>query len=60
MVTIKNLLSTMIGKINENTSSVNALSEEIATKAPAYTYGTEDLESGVSTLETGKVYFVYE
>lgn len=28
--------------------------------APAYTYGTEDLTAGTSTLETGKLYFVYE
>lgn len=28
--------------------------------APAYTYGTDDLEAGVSALETGKLYFVYE
>ncbi len=28
--------------------------------APAYTYGTEDMAAGTSTLETGKLYFVYE
>lgn len=28
-------------------------------EAPAYTYGTTDLEAGVSALETGKLYFVY-
>lgn len=28
--------------------------------APKYTYGTEDLEPGVSSLETGTLYFVYE
>ena len=28
--------------------------------APAYTYGTEDLEAGVSRLETGKIHIVYE
>lgn len=28
--------------------------------APAYTYGTEDLEAGVSELTTGTLYFVYE
>ena len=28
--------------------------------APAYTYGTEDLVAGSSTLATGKLYFVYE
>ena len=29
-------------------------------KAPMYSYGTEDLTAGSSTLETGKLYFVYE
>ena len=28
--------------------------------APEYTYGTEELVEGVSELETGKLYFVYE
>lgn len=28
--------------------------------APAYTYGTEDLEAGTSELATGTLYFVYE
>lgn len=28
--------------------------------APAYTYGTTDLEAGTSALATGKLYFVYE
>ena len=28
--------------------------------APAYTYSTTDLTPGVSALETGKLYFVYE
>ena len=28
--------------------------------APAYTYGTDDLIAGSSTLATGKLYFVYE
>lgn len=28
--------------------------------APAYSYGTSDLEAGTSKLETGKLYFVYE
>ena len=29
-------------------------------KAPAYAYGTTDLTAGTSSLETGKLYFVYE
>ena len=28
--------------------------------APAYTYGTTDLNAGTSALATGKLYFVYE
>lgn len=28
--------------------------------APKYSYGTEDLTTGTSALETGKLYFVYE
>ena len=32
----------------------------LSAKAPAYTYGTEDLTAGTSPLETGKLYFVYE
>ena len=28
--------------------------------APTYTYSQTDLNPGVSTLETGKLYFVYE
>lgn len=28
--------------------------------APAYTYGTDDLTAGESTLATGTLYFVYE
>ena len=32
----------------------------LADKAPMYTYGTEDLTSGVSPLATGTLHFVYE
>lgn len=28
--------------------------------APAYTYGTNDLQAGTTALETGKLHFVYE
>ena len=34
--------------------------QEANGKAPAYTYGTDDLTAGESPLETGKLYFVYE
>lgn len=39
---------------------VEALSEAVNGKAPAYTYGTTDLTAGSSALETGKLHFVYE
>ena len=32
----------------------------LSAKAPAYSYGTSDLTAGSSSLETGKLYFVYE
>lgn len=36
------------------------IDSKLDTKAPAYTYGTDDLTAGTSALETGKLYFVYE
>ena len=30
------------------------------TKAPMYSYGTNDLQAGVSALESGKLHFIYE
>lgn len=49
----------------DNTSDLNkpistATQTALNGKAPAYTYGTTDLEAGVSTLETGKLHFIYE
>lgn len=41
-------------------AKAKAAEETAAGKAPAYTYGTEDLTAGESALETGKLYFVYE
>ena len=38
----------------------NEVNDLLSEKAPAYTYGTEDLTAGTSPLETGKLYFVYE
>lgn len=32
----------------------------LASKAPAYTYGTADMTAGVSPLETGTIYLMYE
>lgn len=46
------------------TTSLEATQEEVAGMdgkfAPAYTYGTDDLEAGTTALETGKLHFVYE
>ena len=39
---------------------VNAMLEELASKVHFYTYSQTDLEAGMSELETGKLYFVYE
>ena len=51
------------GQIETHNASTTAHSDiraELATKAPAYTYGTEDLEAGVTPLAVGTLYFVYE
>ena len=39
---------------------LHSLSNQLSSKAQSYTYGTTDLTAGTSTLETGKLYFVYE
>jgi hypothetical protein len=44
---------------NANITANSALNQS-ASKAPMYDYGTEDLEAGVSALDEGKLYFVYE
>ena len=38
----------------------NQANAAVAGKAPQYLYGTSDLEAGVSELEHGVLYFVYE
>lgn len=47
-------------QINNFQSQLQAVQTSLEGKAPAYTYGTEDLEAGVSPLETGKIHIVYE
>lgn len=44
----------------EATAAANEAIEVANSKAPAYTYGTEDLVAGTSELPTGTLYFVYE
>lgn len=46
--------------LDELKTGQNNLATGLAGKAPAYTYGTEDLTEGVSELATGTLYFVYE
>ena len=41
-------------------TAANEAKTAVASKAPMYTYGTTDLTAGSSSLESGKLYFVYE
>lgn len=56
-VAVSNATSTELGYLTGVTSNIQT---QLNSKAKAYTYGTTDLTDGVSTLETGKLYFVYE
>ena len=51
-----------IKKVGSPSNAIDAYSKNEADNkfAPNYTYSTEDLVSGESALETGKLYFVYE
>ena len=49
-----------VGSPTIDAYSKNETDAKLETKAPAYTYGTADLTAGVTPLETGKLYFVYE
>lgn len=44
----------------QNADTNQYLETQLASKAPLYAYSTTDLVAGTSTLETGKLYFVYE
>jgi len=65
---VKAVLDTVNGYAYLQNADTNAYLEgQIAaaqttanSKAPMYTYGTTDLTAGTSTLETGKLHFVYE
>lgn len=50
-----NIITSVVG--DDGTTYIHTVGN-IATNG--YTYGTNDLEAGVSPLETGKMYFVYE
>jgi hypothetical protein len=41
-------------------ADAKATGDALAEKAPLYTYGSTDLQAGVTPLETGKLHFVYE
>lgn len=41
-------------------AAANSAASSAAGKAPAYTYGTEDLTAGTTALATGTLHFVYE
>ena len=44
----------------EDKEEVVSPSDIGVTVAPMYSYGTEDLQAGVSSLDRGKLYFMYE
>ncbi|MBR5199251.1 MAG: hypothetical protein IKW20_05420 [Bacteroidales bacterium] len=50
-------VSAIQNKVDILTESVKEMDDKFA---PAYTYGTEDLEAGTTPLETGKLHFVFE
>ena len=53
-----------LGNVDNTTDAEKPISiaqrAALDAKAPAYTYGTNDLTAGTSTLATGTLYFVYE
>lgn len=60
-VLVKVILDTENSKAYVQNADTNAyLEAKFNTKAPMYTFGTEDLVAGESPLETGKLHFVYE
>lgn len=50
----------VVGAPMGDTYSMGEIDSKLSEKAPMYAYGTEDLTAGVTPLETGKLYFVYE
>ena len=53
-------VSAQIAEHNSDEAAHPYILAQIAFRAPMYTYGTTDLEAGVTALETGKLHFVYE
>ena len=48
------------GKAAVLTTDANGINHVTANEEASYYYSTVDLQEGQSTLETGKLYFVYE
>ena len=54
-------LSASVTAVQEDLEEIQEAVSGVEGKfAPAYTYGTDDLEAGTTPLETGKLHFVYE
>ena len=57
---IKDKATSAEAKATSAETKANQAQTAVADKAPMYSYGTEDLEAGVSELPSGTLYFVYE
>lgn len=53
----KETVDSMASSLEETQGEVAGMGGKFA---PAYTFGTDDLEAGTTPLETGKLHFVYE
>lgn len=49
----------LTSEVQETLDKVPTIEAKLEQKAPAYSYGTEDLVAGTSPLATGQLYFVY-
>ena len=49
-----------VGAPQTDSYTKTEVDNKLAKKAPSYAYGADDLIAGQSSLETGKLYFVYE
>lgn len=56
----KTAAATAQSTANTAQSTANAAQTAANSKAPMYTYGTNDLQAGVSALATGVLHFVYD
>ena len=58
--TAKTNAATALSTANSAASAASAAQTTANSKAPMYTYGTDDLTAGTSALTTGTLHFVYE